>query len=89
MPILAAKTQKRLRAWAKLSAPKNNRKNLHQIWRMSYTHFATIKLEIKTKGCLWRKLRQPFELNLSTTDHKRTTKGPQATMPMQTTSYHR
>ncbi|MGF7183438.1 hypothetical protein HDF11_004970 [Tunturiibacter psychrotolerans] len=49
---------------------------------MSYTHFATIKLEIKTKGCLWRKLRQPFELNLSTTDHKRTTKGPQAATSM-------
>jgi hypothetical protein len=49
---------------------------------MSYTHFATIKVEIKIKGCPRRKLRQPLPLSLSTTDHKPTTKGPQATTSM-------
>jgi hypothetical protein len=49
---------------------------------MSYIQFATIKEEIKTLGCLRRKLQQPFAFNLSTTNHKRTMKGPQATTAM-------
>jgi hypothetical protein len=65
---------------APMPLTKNNQKNLHQIWRMSYVEFATIKLEIKINGCQRRKLRQPSTFKPFTTDHQRTTKGPQNTI---------